>query len=110
MVQCDIQQVPLLASTLDVAVFCLSLMGTNFPDFLVEANRVLKLGGILYVAEALSRFKNVKEFSETHMSSIGFKCLKINKLNEFFNVIIFKKVEFTEDVEQKPLEEQPGRG
>lgn len=27
---------------MDVAVFCLSLMGTDFPSYLQEANRVLK--------------------------------------------------------------------
>uniref|UniRef100_A0A672LXL5 Ribosomal RNA-processing protein 8 n=1 Tax=Sinocyclocheilus grahami TaxID=75366 RepID=A0A672LXL5_SINGR len=34
-------QVPLRDSTVDIAVFCLSLMGTNLGDFLAEANRVL---------------------------------------------------------------------
>lgn len=36
-------QVPLEDDSIDVAVFCLSLMGTNLADFLVEANRTLKL-------------------------------------------------------------------
>ena len=44
---------------LDIGVFSLSLMGTNFPDFLVEANRVIKPGGTLFIAEVLSRFKDV---------------------------------------------------
>lgn len=37
-------QVPLRDATVDIAVFCLSLMGTNLADFLAEANRVLKMG------------------------------------------------------------------
>lgn len=37
-------QVPLEDESVDVAVFCLSLMGTNIRDFLEEANRVLKPG------------------------------------------------------------------
>ena len=37
-------QVPLEDESIDVAVFCLSLMGTNIRDFLEEANRVLKPG------------------------------------------------------------------
>lgn len=37
-------QVPLEDASVDVAVFCLSLMGTNIRDFLEEANRVLKPG------------------------------------------------------------------
>ncbi len=35
---------PLHDSSVDVAVFCLSLMGTNLKDYLKEANRVLKEG------------------------------------------------------------------
>lgn len=37
-------QVPLGDGSVDIAVFCLSLMGTNLADFLAEANRVLKIG------------------------------------------------------------------
>lgn len=37
-------QVPLAAESVDVAVFCLELMGTNLQEILGEANRVLKLG------------------------------------------------------------------
>ena len=35
-------QTPLDPSSVDVAIFCLSLMGTNYPSYLEEANRVLK--------------------------------------------------------------------
>lgn len=41
-VACDIANVPLPAKSCDVVVFCLSLMGTNFLDFIKEANRILK--------------------------------------------------------------------
>jgi ribosomal RNA-processing protein 8 len=39
----DTHQVPLAKSTLDVAIYSLSLMGTNYLDFLLEAYRVLKV-------------------------------------------------------------------
>ena len=57
-IQADISALPLASGNLDVGVFCLSLMGTNFPDFLREANRVLKPQGKLFVAEVASRFEN----------------------------------------------------
>lgn len=41
---CDMAHVPLKNNSVDVAVFCLSLMGTNLKDYLFEANRVLKIG------------------------------------------------------------------
>jgi ribosomal RNA-processing protein 8 len=37
-------QVPLPDGALDVAVYCLSLMGTNYLDFVREGVRTLKAG------------------------------------------------------------------
>ena len=39
---CDIAHLPLEDGSVDVAIFCLSLMGTDFLKFLKEAYRVLK--------------------------------------------------------------------
>ena len=39
---CDMRSVPLESESCDIAVFCLSLMGTNVIDFLCEAHRILK--------------------------------------------------------------------
>ena len=66
-------------------------MGTNFPDFLREANRVIKPKGKLFVAEVLSRFQDVNEFVKHVKSEAGFKALKVTKLKDFFYVMIFKK-------------------
>ncbi|XP_071847714.1 uncharacterized protein [Apostichopus japonicus] len=41
---CNISKVPLKSESLDVAVYCLSLMGINWIDYLREAHRVLKPG------------------------------------------------------------------
>lgn len=43
-IACDMAHVPLGNASVDIAVFCLSLMGTNLQDYIVEANRVLKTG------------------------------------------------------------------
>lgn len=56
-VACDIARTPLGESAVDVAVFCLSLMGTNYGDFLVEARRIVRPGGLVLVAEVASRFE-----------------------------------------------------
>jgi hypothetical protein len=39
---CDIAHVPLKKHTVDIVIFCLSLMGTNFVQFLQESRRILK--------------------------------------------------------------------
>ena len=91
-IQCDIASVPLPANHLDVGVFCLSLMGTNFPSFLLEANRVLKMKGLLFVAEVLSRFEDIKSFTSKFMPQVaGFKCLKQTVLEDFFYIMVFQK-------------------
>ena len=42
--ECDIANLPLKNEEADIAVFCLSLMGTNYLEFISEANRCLKIG------------------------------------------------------------------
>lgn len=57
----DIADLPLKDGCVDVAVFCLALMGTNWLDFVDEAWRVLRAkGGELWVAEIKSRFGRVE--------------------------------------------------
>ena len=42
-VVCDVSHLPLDDSSIDVAVFCLSLMGVNWTDFITEANRYARV-------------------------------------------------------------------
>lgn len=51
----DIANLPLANGSVDVAIFCLALMGTNWVDFIEEAYRVLRWKGELWVAEIKSR-------------------------------------------------------
>ena len=41
-IQTDIAKINKPDASVDTGAFCLSLMGVNFPDFLSEANRLLK--------------------------------------------------------------------
>ncbi|KAK0643503.1 methyltransferase-domain-containing protein [Cercophora newfieldiana] len=54
----DIANLPLADGSVDVAVFCLALMGTNWTDFVEEAYRILRWKGELWIAEIKSRFTN----------------------------------------------------
>ncbi|XP_051521945.1 ribosomal RNA-processing protein 8-like isoform X2 [Myxocyprinus asiaticus] len=87
---CDMAKVPLRESTVDIAVFCLSLMGTNLGDFLAEANRVLVMGGILKIAEVASRFENVRLFIGA-LSRLGFKLVNKDTENSHFYSFEFIK-------------------
>ncbi|CAN0403060.1 unnamed protein product, partial [Scytosiphon promiscuus] len=50
---CDMAHVPIKDASVHVAVFCLSLMGTNLADFLREAYRVLVPGGLVKVRDCV---------------------------------------------------------
>ncbi len=50
-IPCDMKSVPLHNGQLDIAVFCLSLMEENWPDYIVEAKRCLTKNGRLFIAE-----------------------------------------------------------
>ncbi|KIH92328.1 rRNA processing protein [Sporothrix brasiliensis 5110] len=52
----DASDLPLGPGSVDVTVFCLALMGTNWLSFVEEAYRVLRWKGELWVAEIKSRF------------------------------------------------------
>ena len=47
-IECDMANTPIESQPKNVVIFCLSLMGTNISDFIVEANRILVDGYVLY--------------------------------------------------------------
>jgi ubiquinone/menaquinone biosynthesis C-methylase UbiE len=59
-IACDMAQTGLEDGILDIAIFSLSLMGTNIEDYLTEAHRLLKLDGRLRIAEAAGHWQGEK--------------------------------------------------
>ena len=64
---CDMAHVPLKDESVDIAVFVLALMGTNIPDFIREAHRVLAPDGILKIAEVRSRFETANDIESNSL-------------------------------------------
>merc|ERR1712098_616082 len=93
------------SESIDIAVFCLSLMGTNLGDYLKEANRLLKPGGLLKVAEVSSRFSSVSGFIGS-VKQWGFQILNQRELSSMFHLMDFKKTKAvkksSQDVTLKP--------
>ena len=85
---CDISKVPLADASVDVAIFCLSLMGTNFMDFLKEAKRVLRPSGILRIAEVSSRFDGLPAFTRA-VEALGFVLRRQDTTNTHFVLFEF---------------------
>ncbi|CAD6238988.1 GSCOCG00008591001-RA-CDS [Cotesia congregata] len=90
-IACDMAHTPLLTNGINAVVFCLSLMGTNLVDYILEANRVLKMDGTLKIAEISSRFDDVNEFINLLMS-YGFKNTWTDIDHKYFYFMDFKKV------------------
>ena len=83
MIQTDIADIDKPDASVDTGVFCLSLMGVNFPEFLSEANRLLKPGAILYIAEVLNRFTDVEAFINHVKKYSGFELVKKTKIGDY---------------------------
>lgn len=69
----DISALPLPDNSVDVAIFCLALMGTNWLEFIDEAWRILRWKGELWIAEIKSRFGRVerRKAGQGPINSIG---------------------------------------
>ncbi|RKL05163.1 25S rRNA (adenine-N(1))-methyltransferase [Fusarium oxysporum] len=67
----DIANLPLADGSVNVAVFCLALMGTNWVDFIEEAYRILHWKGELWVAEIKSRFGPIRNKNAPVTHSVG---------------------------------------
>mmetsp|Transcript_3121 Transcript_3121/g.3521 ORF Transcript_3121/g.3521 Transcript_3121/m.3521 type:complete len:311 (+) Transcript_3121:171-1103(+) len=117
---CNIKKVPLKDNSLDIAIFCLSLMGVDFADFLKESNRVLRKGGTLVVAEVKSRFTQVEGDSQDLkrdkesmtagiksfvdlLADLGFKNTLVEKENQMFVLLHFRKVSGVRDKKMKDI-------
>ncbi|EAQ88191.1 hypothetical protein CHGG_04810 [Chaetomium globosum CBS 148.51] len=66
----DIANLPLADNSVDVAIFCLALMGTNWLSFVEEAYRILRWRGELWVAEIKSRFTNPAAAASRNKSKV----------------------------------------
>lgn len=67
----DIKQLPLANKSSDIAIFCLALMGVNYLEFLIEANRCLKIHGFLIISEVASRIPSFEIFCKM-IEVLGF--------------------------------------
>jgi len=91
----DISNLPLEDGSVDMVVFCLSLMGTNLRDFIFEAGRILKVGGVLKIAELESRFQGEGLDVESFIAAVqkfGFKNTWKDLKKDFFYFLDFNKV------------------
>ena len=70
-IKADISNLPTKDDSVNIAVFCLALMGTNWIEFIEEAWRILHWKGELWIAEIKSRFSSKQRRPPAH--SVGKK-------------------------------------
>lgn len=89
-IKCDIKRVPLPNCSVDIIVFCLSLMKNDVVCFIREGSRILKMGGRMYIAEVRSRV-DVDYFVEG-VCKVGFVLEWVDRKCDVFFVCEFKKI------------------
>lgn len=88
-IACDIAHVPLEEESLDLAIFCLSLMGSNFTDYVREAHRVLRLDGRLHLWEPTSYFDDPRTFC-AQLARLGFEVMEPRQEGSFTRISAVK--------------------
>jgi superfamily II DNA or RNA helicase len=74
---CDMKNTGLGNESIDIAVFSLALWGVNNKDYIIEANRVLKRRGLIYISEPSSKFDTLEKQSKLTdmLNNNGFQVL-----------------------------------
>jgi hypothetical protein len=99
---CDIAHVPVEDGALDVAIFCLSLMGVNFTDYVREAHRCLRLDGQLHIWEPASYFDDVLKFC-SKLARLGFDVMTPETEGAFIRIYAVRNAKKIDPALQLPF-------
>lgn len=77
-------------NSVDAAVFCMSLWGTNYMDYIKESYRYLKSCGIVYIAEPKDKINQSELIGGA--TQIGFEIISIDFERNGKSYIEFKKL------------------
>ncbi|KAJ3357466.1 25S rRNA (adenine645-N1)-methyltransferase [Allomyces javanicus] len=86
----DMANVPLEDGQCDVVVFSLSLMNTNWGVGAAEGARILRKGGIMKIAEVVSRIDDVDAFISA-LEQIGMSVMTKDTSNPMFIMLTLRK-------------------
>lgn len=94
-VEANMEKLPIDACSIDCAVYSLSLMAKNLGTVILEAKRILKLGGSLLIVEVTSRFEGHEErfIGKLHKLGLKKKSMVGLKPNNYFTFFHFTKID-----------------
>lgn len=90
---CNILKTPLPDNSCDIVIFCLSLMGVEYMDFIREGKRILRNDGEMKIAEVKSRFSSVDTFINVMKNNEGLDLIRKDESNKMFVLLDFCKKE-----------------
>jgi superfamily II DNA or RNA helicase len=88
--ECDISNLPLKDNEVDVSVFSLSLMGSNYNDYLKEGYRILKPYGNMFIVEPKKKWENNSDKLISQLESIGMKVVESYTSSRFLYIQCLK--------------------
>ena len=83
-IACDISNVPLNDESVNVVVFCLSLMGCNHLDYFKEAYRVLMPYGHIFICEPRQKWEDKQNKFVVALQETGFETVGSVKITNQF--------------------------
>lgn len=92
-IACDMSHTPLEDESIDIAVFSLSLWGSNYEDYFKEAYRLLSYDGLMYIAEPTKSYDEIKRgellmiLRRNGFTQVG----DIESRGKFFYITVIKK-------------------
>ncbi|KAM0687862.1 25S rRNA (adenine645-N1)-methyltransferase [Conglomerata obtusa] len=89
-VRCDIRNTPLKSKVFDVCVLCLAIMDLDGYKFFLEASRITKIGGTIFVAEVIKRTDNL-------INNLNKMCFRLKAIIEKNNVFVVYEFVKTKD-------------
>lgn len=87
-IMCDMSSTPLINDSVHASVFSLSLMSTNWEDYITEAFRVTMNGGSIFITEPLKKWDNNAQAIVDVLSNTGYSNImtKYGKDNKFIYI------------------------
>ena len=78
----DIRNTELDSYSVDIAILCLAMWGSNCVEYIQEAHRILDTNGILLVSEPYKRWYDAETQENRLVKLLEKNCFKVKNIGE----------------------------